>query len=188
MSTKDKEIAWAKRVGWRWNFINIPSIAGQATGRKLKNTTRGSEDLQNNRKEKSNGKAVRNWRHWRGLLNETRKGGGVTTLEGLLKKCCEKKGRKEITDKSGIGEKLVLSWVNRADLSRINGVSTQYADLLECAGVDTVPELAQRKPENLQSKMYEINADKKLVRKVPSVSQVQDWVAQATNLPRAVTH
>lgn len=87
---------------------------------------------------------------------------GVTTLEDLLKKCCEKKGRKEIADKSGIGEKLVLSWVNRADLSRIKGVSTQYADLPECAGVDTVPELAQRKPENLQSKMCEINAEKNL--------------------------
>ena len=104
---------------------------------------------------------------------------GITSQADLLKRCCEKKGRKEIAETSGISEKLVLNWVNRADLSRIKGVSTQYADLLERAGVDTVPELAQRKPENLQSKMSEINADKKLVRKVPSVSQVQDWVAQA---------
>lgn len=113
---------------------------------------------------------------------------GVSSLEDLLKRCCEKKGRKEIAEKSGISEKLVLNWVNRADLSRVKGVSTQYADLLECAGVDTVPELAQRKPENLQAKMSEINADKKLVRKVPSVAQVQDWVAQAKKLPRLVSH
>ena len=113
---------------------------------------------------------------------------GVSSLEDLLKKCCEKKGRKEIAEKAGISEKLVLNWVNRADLSRIKGVSTQYADLLECAGVDTVPELAQRKPENLQAKMSEINADKKLVRKVPSVSQVQEWVAQAKKLPRLISH
>ena len=113
---------------------------------------------------------------------------GITSLEDLLKVCCEKKGRKEIANKSGISEKLVLNWVNRADLSRIKGVSTQYADLLECAGVDTVPEVAQRNPENLQSRMSDINGEKNLVRKVPTVSQVQDWVDQAKELPRLVTH
>jgi len=113
---------------------------------------------------------------------------GITSLENLLKTCCNKKGRKEITEKSGISEKLVLNWVNRADLSRVKGVSTQYADLLECAGVDTVPELAQRNPDNLQSKMAEVNEEEKLVRKVPTASQVQDWVTQAKELPRVVTY
>ncbi len=113
---------------------------------------------------------------------------GITSLENLLEICCVKKGRKEMAEKSGISEKLILEWVNRADLSRIKGVSTQYADLLECAGVDTVPELAQRKPENLLAKMIEVNEEKSLVRKVPTESQVQDWVAQAKELPRVVTH
>ncbi len=106
---------------------------------------------------------------------------GINSIEALLETCCEKKGRKAIAEQTGISEKLILNWVNRADLARIKGVSTQYADLLECAGVDTVPELAQRKPENLQAKMAEVNAEKKLVRKVPSVSQVEQWVAQAKN-------
>lgn len=113
---------------------------------------------------------------------------GITSLENLLKTCCEKNGRKEIAEKTGISEKLLLNWVNRADLSRIKGVSTQYADLLECAGVDTVPELAQRNPENLQSKMAEVNEEKHHVRKVPTTSQVQDWVTQAKELPRVVTY
>ncbi len=113
---------------------------------------------------------------------------GVTSIENLLKTCCEKKGRKDIAEKSGISEKLILNWVNRADLTRIKGVSTQYADLLECAGVDTVPELAQRNAENLQVKMVEVNEEKNLVRQVPSLSQVQDWVAQAKDLPRVITH
>lgn len=113
---------------------------------------------------------------------------GISSIENLLKICCEKKGRKEIAEKSNISEKLILNWVNRADLSRVKGVSTQYADLLECAGVDTVPELAQRNPENLQSKMTEVNEAKNLVHKVPALSQVQDWVSQAKKLPRVVTH
>ncbi len=113
---------------------------------------------------------------------------GINSLENLLETCCEKNGRKEIAEKSGISEKLLLNWVNRADLSRIKGVTTQHADLLECAGVDTVPELAQRNPENLQSKMAEVNEEKHHVRKVPTISQVQDWVAQAKELPRVVTY
>jgi len=113
---------------------------------------------------------------------------GVTSLEDFLKKCADKKGRKAMAEKTGISEKLILNWVNRADLARIKGVSTQYADLLEAAGVDSVPELAQRNPDNLQAKMAEVNEAKKLVRKVPTASQVADWVAQAKKLPRVVTH
>ncbi len=113
---------------------------------------------------------------------------GLTSIENLLEVCCTKKGRKDIAEKSGVSESLILGWANRADLSRIKGVSTQYADLLECAGVDTVPELAQRNAENLQAKMVEVNEEKNLVRQVPSASQVTDWVAQAKELPRVITH
>ena len=114
--------------------------------------------------------------------------GGVKSIEDLLKKCGDKKGRKTMAEECDISEKLILNWANRADLSRIKGVSTQYADLLECAGVDTVPELAQRNAENLHAKMVEVNADKKLVRQVPGASQVTDWVAQAKKLPRAINY
>lgn len=114
--------------------------------------------------------------------------GGISSIEQLLEAGSEKKGRKEIASKCDISEKLVLNWVNRADLARINGISTQYADLLECAGVDTVPELAQRNAENLHSKMVSVNEEKNLVRKVPSESQVEDWVKQAKGLPRAVNY
>lgn len=113
---------------------------------------------------------------------------GINTIEKLLEVCCVKKNRKATADQTGISEKLILEWVNRADLSRIKGVSTQYADLLEFAGVDTVPELAQRNAENLQKKMVEVNDEKNLVRQVPALSQVESWVAQAKELPRVVTH
>jgi predicted flap endonuclease-1-like 5' DNA nuclease len=113
---------------------------------------------------------------------------GITSIEHLLESCGEKKGRQALADKTGISEKLVLEWVNRADLTRIKGVSTQYADLLESAGVDSVPELAQRNAENLHTKMVEVNNAKHLVRQVPSASQVEAWVTQAKALPRVVHH
>lgn len=113
---------------------------------------------------------------------------GVSTTEALLKKGASPKGRQEITNKTGISSKLVLEWVNLADLFRIKGVGEEYSDLLEEAGVDTVVELAQRKPQNLHAKMVEVNQQKNLVRQVPGLSQVQDWIGQAKALPRVITY
>ncbi|MCP5215229.1 MAG: DUF4332 domain-containing protein [Pseudomonadales bacterium] len=113
---------------------------------------------------------------------------GVKTVEELLRQGASKKGRTALAEKSGVSDKLILEWVNRADLTRIRGVSTQYADLLESTGVDSVPELAQRNVENLQQKMAEVNAKKKLVRLVPGINSVSSWVEQAKKLPKLVTH
>lgn len=113
---------------------------------------------------------------------------GVKTLEDFLNKAVTPKDRKAVAEKSGISEHLILKWANRADLARINGIGSEYADLLEAAGVDTVPELAQRKPENLLEKMTSINEEKKLVRRLPVLSMVTDWVDQAKKLPRVLTY
>lgn len=115
-------------------------------------------------------------------------GAGVATTEALLEKGATAKGRKELAEKSGIKEELILKWVNHSDLYRIKGVGSEYADLLEAAGVDTVPELATRKPENLLEKMTAVNTAKKLVRKLPVLKQVVDWVEQAKKLPRVITY
>lgn len=113
---------------------------------------------------------------------------GIRSKAALLKAGATKKGRVELAAKSGISEKLILEWVNRADLYRVKGIGTQYADLLENAGVDTVVELAGRKAENLVEKMKQVNAEKNLVRLLPALSKVQTWIAEAKKLPRAVTY
>ena len=113
---------------------------------------------------------------------------GIKTVEALLKQGASSKGREEIAAGTGIASKLILEWVNHADLWRIKGVSEEYSDLLEEAGVDTVVELAQRVPANLYNKMAEVNMAKKLVRRLPSEKQVADWVAQAKKLPRVVNY
>lgn len=113
---------------------------------------------------------------------------GISTVEKLLEHGASAKGRKEIADKTGISDKHILKWVNHADLFRINGVAGQYAELLEAAGVDSVPELAQRKPENLAAKMAEVNAAKNLTNSVPSEAVVAKWVAEAKTLEKKVTH
>lgn len=122
------------------------------------------------------------------VYGEQLKAIGLVTCLDLLKAGASRKGREEVAEKSGISHKLVLKWVNHVDLYRIKGVGSEYADLLEASGVDTVMELAQRNPGNLFEKMNEVNAEKELVRKLPTAAQVEDWVSQAKDLPRVVTY
>ncbi len=113
---------------------------------------------------------------------------GIGSLEKLLEAGATPAGRVKVAKESGISEKLILTWVNKADLTRVKGISTQYADLLEFANVNTIPQLATRNAENLTLKMQEVNDERNLVRKVPVLSQVQDWIAQAKELPRILEY
>lgn len=113
---------------------------------------------------------------------------GIRNVEDLLDKGCGPRGRAEIAAMTGISEKLVLRWVNQADLYRIRGIGKEYAELLEAAGVDTVPELAQRIPANLLDAMTATNAQRKMVRRLPVLPQVESWVTQAKNLPRIINY
>mgnify|MGYP001816785914 CR=1 FL=1 len=112
----------------------------------------------------------------------------IRTTEALLKAGGTKKGRKVIADTTDISEKLILEWVNRADLMRVKGVGEEYSDLLEAAGVDTVKELRRRNPANLLSAMVEVNDKKKLVRRLPTESMVERWVTNAKSLDLVVTY
>lgn len=113
---------------------------------------------------------------------------GVKTVEALLKAGATPKGRVDLAEKSGIDKGKILEWVNHADLYRIKGIGSEYSDLLEEAGVDTVVELSKRKSENLHAKILEVNLEKKLVRRPPSFKMVEDWVKQAKDLPKVVTY
>jgi predicted flap endonuclease-1-like 5' DNA nuclease len=113
---------------------------------------------------------------------------GINTVEALLDAGATPKGRENLEGKTGIGHKLILEWVNLADLMRIKGVSEEYADLLEEAGVDTVKELRNRNADNLYTALADTNKAKKLVRRLPSQAQVADWIQQAKTLPPKVTY
>ena len=113
---------------------------------------------------------------------------GVKTTEALLERAAKANGRRDLAAATGISANLLLEWVNRADLARIKGVGSEFADLLEAAGVDSPTELAHRVPANLQTKMETVNTEKKLVRRVPNLAEVERWVAEAKTMPKLVEH
>src|SRR5688572_19516708 len=104
---------------------------------------------------------------------------GVVTIDDLLKQGGSSSGREKLAEAAGVTEKQMLEWVNRCDLMRLKGVGSEFADLLEAAGVDSVPELGQRNAANLQAKMAELNEKKNLVRRVPSESEIERWIEEA---------
>ncbi len=112
----------------------------------------------------------------------------VRTTEALLRHGATKRGRRQLADKTGLAERQILEWVNRADLMRIKGVGEEYSDLLEASGVDTIKELRRRNAANLLTAMIEINRKKSLVRRLPTEAMVQRWVEHAKDLDPLVTH
>ncbi|MDL2299710.1 DUF4332 domain-containing protein [Bacteroides sp. OttesenSCG-928-E20] len=122
------------------------------------------------------------------VMGEKFRNAGVASTDALLAATLTKTDRKKLAEETGISEKLILKFANMADLFRITGVGQEFSELLEAAGVDTVPELAMRNAENLTAKMEEVNSEKKLTRRTPSLKEVQKWVEEAKELPRKLTY
>ncbi len=113
---------------------------------------------------------------------------GITNTDHLLDAGSSRNGRTTLAQRTGLSETHILKWVNMCDLFRIKGVASQYAELLEAAGVDTVKELRMRNAENLAQKMLDVNNEKNLTRQVPSANAVAKWIDQAQELPPKITY
>ena len=113
---------------------------------------------------------------------------GITTVDLLLENTKTPTQRYTLAEKTGITESTILKYANMADLFRIDGIGIEYSELLESSGVDTVVELSNRIAENLLEKMSEINEKYGLVIKLPTVSQVENWIIEAKLLPRQIEY
>ncbi|NEO56860.1 MAG: DUF4332 domain-containing protein [Okeania sp. SIO3B5] len=115
-------------------------------------------------------------------------GVGITKVTELLEKCSSLAGIEELEQATSIEKELIIQWVNFVDLSQIKGVDREYFFLLSALGVHTISQLKNRFPETLHSQMMKLNHQKQLVQRLPSLSMVRSWVAQATNLQRKTAH
>ena len=115
-------------------------------------------------------------------------GAGVDKLAALLGLAATPQGRKELEEATGVSHAELLAAVKKMDLMRIRGVGVKHCALLLAAGVDTVPELAQRNPQHLYETMKSVNADKQIVADLPKEAEVADWVARAKTAPRIITY
>ncbi len=116
---------------------------------------------------------------------------GIAWVRELLDQGGDSKGRQRIAAETGIKAELILAWVNAADLLRVDGVTPDWAELLEATGVDTVKELKNRVPVNLLAKMTETNptgARGRIAPTLPELDDVEGWIAQAKVMRTRVSH
>lgn len=115
---------------------------------------------------------------------------GIAWVVDLLDQCCTPEGRTQVAEKTNFTPQQLLTWANMADLLRLPGMTPDWAELLHAAGVETVKELKQRVPENLQKKMAEVNAaaERRISPAVPDETTVQGWVEQARTMEYRITH
>ena len=118
----------------------------------------------------------------------TLKSAGIRSTERLLDAARTVKRRKTLAEKTGFDEKQLLCWANVADRMRIKGISKEYAELLQAAGVDTVKELKYRNPANLATAMADANKKRKMVRLLPSEKVMSRWIESAKKLPLKITY
>lgn len=107
---------------------------------------------------------------------------GVKTTEGLLRRAATRDDRAMLSEATGFDPEQLLAWVNCADLMRIRGIGSEYAELLSRAGVDTIRELRRRNGKALTARMVEVNDRVRLVRRLPTEAMVVGWIAHAKEL------
>jgi hypothetical protein len=117
-----------------------------------------------------------------GDIAATLKSAGIRSTAKLLETARTVSGRRTLSEKTGFAERQLLCWANVADRMRVKGISREYAELLQAAGVDTVKELRYRSPANLAKAMAEANKKHKMVRLLPSEKVVCRWIENAQNL------
>lgn len=112
----------------------------------------------------------------------------IRTSSTLLKAAKDPKGRKSLSEKTGIDQRKLLRWANMADCLRVSGLGTEYAELLRQVGVETVRDLRYRNPAHLAERMAETNKKRKMVRLVPSEKAIGRWINNAKKLPLKISY
>src|ERR1700753_1070351 len=125
---------------------------------------------------------------WTPLIATKLKAVGLRTTDALLEAARTVKGRKALSEKTGISEQQLLEWANVSDYMRIPGMGKAKVGLMRAAGVTTVRELAHRNPARLAQNMKDVNTKRKLVRVLPSEKSVEQLIAQARKLQPKITY
>ena len=107
---------------------------------------------------------------------------GIRTTEALLKSAATRTGRRRLSRETGLSVADILAWANRADLMRIRGIGSEYADLLEATGVDTIRALRRRNPDRLLEAMTGTNLRRRVIRRLPTDGMVRRWVDEAQEI------
>lgn len=106
----------------------------------------------------------------------------ILTIGALLDETGTDQQLRALARKLKTDPAVLRDWANRADLMRITGIGTQFADLLELSGVASCRELRQRRPDNLLATLTAQNAEHSITKRLPTLDMVTGWIAQAKQI------
>ena len=113
------------------------------------------------------------------LLRETCQ---INSVAALLRAGATRDERGALAERLGVPSVVVLGWVNQADLTRVKGIGQEYLILLDAVGIGTLEHLKRQTAESLHGKMEELNGNDHIVRRLPTLEMVSDWVEQANEM------
>ncbi len=112
----------------------------------------------------------------------------ISTTERLLTSAGNAEKRSQLAQSTGIAPDTLLSLVQRADLSRIKGIGTAFTYLLAQIGIVNVQGLAQAEPGKLREQLHAVNQQEQILRRAPTLEEVESWVSLARRIEKLVTY
>ena len=107
---------------------------------------------------------------------------GIIKTDELLK--IKQKDVVEIAKKIDVPKKNLDKWIEIADLMRVKGVGEEYSEALNRIGIDSVKEFRHRNPANTLTKLEELDKEfPDILRKLPNVDMIREWISEAKKLP-----
>ncbi len=123
-------------------------------------------------------------RRYTALLHEK---ANINSVQELLTAGATPGGRDQLQSQTKLSPKMILRWVQLADLMRIESVGADYSQLLWDTGITDVPRLAAQRPKPLLNKLTRVKEKQGGVHRLPYLEQVADWIRQASAMGPAVT-
>lgn len=107
----------------------------------------------------------------------------ILTCDDLLRATRTTSFRQTLSAQTSIPEEVLLNYAHYAEFFRIKGIGKQYADLLWATGVDSLATLKRWGPEFLIQKMAVVNRERRIVKRIPAIRQLEKWIGEAMSLP-----
>lgn len=111
---------------------------------------------------------------------------GIKTLPEFLASSQTQEQRDQLSRRTGIGIGYIDNWATMLDLSRVEGIGFQFAELLTYSGVKSVDDFRKRNPHYLHETMKEVNDQKHFTHVVPSEQMLSEYIQKSKQITNIV--
>lgn len=112
----------------------------------------------------------------------------VNHVDTLLSKGKTPDGRSSLAQRTDINESLITTWVQNADLLRLDGLTANHAELLDASGIHNVQILSKQDKTKLHREISALNKEKALSPDVPSETLLNEWINRSRKLEVKVNY